>query len=336
MKVWKLTATNTLTSSDAPLPEPSEGLRKIRVTKVLITNTDSLIFDGTLKTGYPLIPGRCAVGLIADDGGSEGYKKGTRVLLHTYLPVRDSGTEKKDFGEDDFAVCGQTADGYLQDFVLRSEDEITPLPDSVSDDEALLLENIALAKATADAINVQKGQHVAVIGGDILGLIMCQLLIYRQAAPIFIDSYPSRLDFARASGVYYSLPEDEELLNGVGTLTGGRLTDSSVYITTVGSDDPTLPLKVCGRGGKVAFCGFAGQGIDIPFEEMLKKHLTLYGITGNPDNIPSAINLLVNEAIDLSFVKVVSFPAERAAEAFASRVGNPASAISDLNVIELI
>ena len=69
---------------------------------------------------------------------------------------------------------------------------------------------------------------------------------------------------------------------------------------------------------------------------MLKKHLTLYGITGNPDNIPSAINLLVNEAIDLSFVKVVSFPAERAAEAFASRVGNPASAISDLNVIELI
>lgn len=336
MKVWKLTATNTLTSQEAPAPEPAEGLRKIRVTKVLITNTDSLIYGGTLKTSYPLIPGRCAVGLIADEGGSDGYQKGTRVLLHTYLPVRDTGTEKKDFGEDDYTVCGQTADGYLQDFVMRREDEITPIPDSVSDDRALLLENVALAKAIVDAINIQKGQHIAVVGGDILGLIICQLLIYRQASPIFIDTVQERLDFARSAGIYYSLLEDEELMNGVGTLTGGRLADSSIYITTVGSEDTTLPLRVCARGGKVAFCGFAGEGIEIPFEEMLKKHLTLYGIMGNPDNIPSAINLLVNEAIDLSFVNVVSFPAERAAEAFASRVGNPVSAISDLHVIELI
>ena len=160
--------------------------------------------------------------MVAEDGGVSYLPKGTRVLLHAVIDAPDYGHKAKNFAEDDFLLCGRTADGYLRDLVNLPPENVTALPDSVSDEKALLLHHVALAKAAADKLGVKKGQHVAVVGANLLGILLCQLLIYQQAAPILIDAEPERLEFAKSCGIYYTMAADENLLNNVANVTGGQ------------------------------------------------------------------------------------------------------------------
>lgn len=334
MNVWKLTAANTLVKSEEE-PRQEEGKLRVRVTKVLLNSEDGAIFAGRRKARYPLIPGRFAVGVVADEGGSAMCPKGARVLLHSYLPAEDTGTEKKNFTEDDFRVLGHTADGFLRDFVYLREDEMTPLPDSVGDDKALLIHFIALAQATVETLGVKRGEHIAVIGGNLLGLFTARLLIYRQAAPILIDSRRDRLDFARARGVYYTSPTDASLLEMVGTVTGGRLADGVAFINSAGIDDRALPVSVCAPGRHIAFCGLCGDSFSQEIGDVVRKNLTLHGVPDGTDSIEMAVNLIANRAIDLSAFRFNAVPADHADALLKDLSENPVRPADEINVVNL-
>ena len=335
MNVWKLIAAGNLMREDAPIPAPEEGKLKIRITNVLIDTVGAEILGGEIKVNYPLIPGRFAVGIVAEENDNPEFPKGTRVMLHTFLPAPDTGTQKKNFSEGDYITRGATAAGYLRDFVYISPDEMTALPDSVNDESALLIELVALAKATVDALGAQKGQHIAVVGGNMLGLIICQLLIYQQASPILIDTHQNRLDFARANGVYYTVFADETLMDNVGELTGGRLCDGAIFVVSANMNDKTLPFKVCARNASAVFCGFYSRGLSVNLDLALKKRLTVYGITDGEEYVPTAINLIANKAADTSIFPAKRYASENIA-AFMETLSSPVKNAEDLNIIDLV
>ena len=301
MNVWKLTAANKLELSDEPVPVYTGETIKVRVTKVLLSAQDAALFRGKLKTKYPVIPGRFAVGIVAEDHGTD-YPKGMRVLLHTYLPAADTGTEKKDFSEPDYDVCGQTREGFLRDLVLVTPDEFTPLPDSVSDEDALLLHHVGLAKAIVDSLDVKKGEHIAVVGASVFGILVCQLLIYQQIAPILIDSDQERLDFAGNCGIYYTLNSENDLLEHVGTLTGGRLADGAVCVTDAGVS-PETAFSVCAREVNVVLGGFAPCAAPVDLTLATRKQLSVHCLSDYVENLEMAINLTANKAVVLKNFK---------------------------------
>ena len=145
MNVWRLTAANTMSLEQVD-PVPEAGKRKIRITKVFLNRSDALLFSGAKKMRYPRIPGRFAVGLISDEGSAH-FPKGARVLVHTAFPAPSDGVEKRDYTEEDILLRGYTADGFLRDFIWVPEEELSLLPESVSDEKALLIQHIALANA---------------------------------------------------------------------------------------------------------------------------------------------------------------------------------------------
>lgn len=334
MNVWKLTAANNLVKFTEDV-RPQEGKLRVRVTKIFFTAEDAAIFRGQKRVRYPFIPGRFAVGLVSDENGSAMFSKGTRVLLHSYLPAEAGGNEKKTFTEDDFRILGRDVDGFLRDFVYVPEEDMTPLPDSVNDDKSLLIQYVALAQATVDALDVQRGEHIAVVGGNILGLFIARLLIYQQAAPILIDSRKERLDFARSRGVYYTCPDDETLLGMVGTVTGGRLADGAVFVSSASVNNAALPLLLCASGKHVAYCG-QESNISLPAGDILKKHLTVHGICDGTDYIKSAINLLANKAIDTSAFRFVTVGADSTAELLKDLADRTDRPVDEINVVSLV
>ncbi len=298
MNVWRLTAANNLVLEEENFLS-AEGRHKVRVTKVFLGEADAKVFSGACRVKYPRVPGRYAVGIVADET-SEHYTKGARVLLHALLPREDTGTEKCDFSQTMPLVCGRTAEGYLRDFVAQSERDMTLLPDSVNDEKALLVQHIALAKAAIERLHPQKGDHIAVIGADLVGLFAAQLLIYQQVAPILIDARQERLDFARTCGVYYALPDGEGLLERLGSITGGRLADGVLCSADPGSQsDPALPFTVCAQNKNVVICGDSGQSLPVDLGPALDKQLTVSCVSDGTDYIETAINLIANKAIDL-------------------------------------
>ena len=164
MNVWRLTAANTIGKEETE-PVPEEGKRKIRITKVFVNRSDALLFSGAKKMRYPRIPGRFAVGLIADEGSAH-FPKGARVLLHTAFPAPCDGVEKRDFTEDDILLRGFTADGFLRDFIYVTEDELSLLPESVSDEKALLIQHIANS-----LVHLIRRRHVGVSQAEIVHVL---------------------------------------------------------------------------------------------------------------------------------------------------------------------
>lgn len=107
MNVWTLGAPNRLVKETQQNPEPGEGELKVRITKVLVNGLDAMIHDGSIRVTYPLIPGRFAVGRVVSENGPIGLQKGTRVLMHTFRPCKDTGTQKKTFPPTTTASAGR-------------------------------------------------------------------------------------------------------------------------------------------------------------------------------------------------------------------------------------
>lgn len=332
MNVWKLTAPGKLELEQTENPAREEGKVRVRVTKLFFNGTDAALYNGAIKADYPLIPGRYAVGMVAEEGGVSYLPKGTRVLLHSVVNAPDTGTKPKNFSEDDFLLCGRTADGFLRDLVNLSPEDMTPLPDSVSDGKALLLHHVALAKAAADKLGVRKGQHVAVVGANLLGLLLCQLLIYQQAAPILIDVDPERLEFARTCGIYYTMTADENLLDNVANVTGGRLVSGAVYLASTRRNDPSIPFSVCAQHANVVLCGF-GEQLCVDFALPFRKQLSVFCVTHRSDNLEAAINLIVSGAVDFSAFELRTDKADSIKTILKD---HPAGAARNLKVINTV
>lgn len=335
MNVWKLTAASNLVKSEED-PHPAEGRRRIRVTKVFVTREDGALFCGKRKIKYPLVPGRFAVGVVADEGASPLFPKGARVLLHSRIPAEDTGAEPRTFTEDDFLVCGRTADGFLRDFVYAREEDLTLLPDAVNDEKALLLYHLSLAQAAVDALDAKRGEHIAVIGGNVLGFFIARLLIYRQAAPILVDSDKDRLEFARARGVYYTSPKDDSLMSFMGTVTGGRLADGAVFAADMGEADAELPFEVCAPGRNVVICGSGGETFSLPAGEIVRKQLSVHGVADGTDELEGAVNLIANKAVDLSAFRFIGYSADRIPALFCELAAASERPIDEICVIDLV
>ncbi|MBR7186472.1 MAG: zinc-binding dehydrogenase [Clostridia bacterium] len=297
MKLWKLVAANNLRMEEAPLPKAEENLIRVRVSKVLLNGEDAALFAGNVRVRYPLIPGRYAVGFVTDEGNAL-FPKGTRVLLHGYRPVPTEGTERRDFDADDYFACGRTIDGFLSEFVLVSPNDMTALPPPVSDERGLLLHQVAAAREIVEKLGAQKGQHFAVVGADLVGILVCQLLIWQQAAPILVDANKGRLDFARTCGVYYTVPADDATIDTVASITGGRLAQGSVYIATAAGNSTDLPFRLTAREGSIVYFATSINKVSVDLEAAFRKHLAIRCVSHDMDYIETAINLMANKAVD--------------------------------------
>lgn len=299
MNVYRLTAPKKLVKSEAPLPEHEDGKIRVRVTKLLFNSLDATLYEGSVRVKYPIIPGRYAVGIVAEDGNPP-FRRGTRVLLNTFRPVDMSGTQKRDFTAPEFHICGRHIDGFCSDFVLVAPSQMTELPASVSDERALLLHHVALARAICERLEASKGDHVAVVGANLIGTLVCQLLIYQQAAPILLDTVQSHLDFARKCGVYYTMLADEHTLDEVASVTGGRLADGAVFISTAVGNEPELAFRLAARGANAVIYGSSSNSVRLDLTPAIRKHLTVHCVNNGYDYLPTAINLMANKAVDPS------------------------------------
>ncbi len=336
MNVWTLTAAQRLERTEAPLPAASEGKIRVRVTKVMIGGADYELCAGLIKGKYPIVPGRFAIGLVSDESGGALFPKNTRVLLHAFCPAPDTGTAKKDFAAEEVEIRGLTCDGYLQDFVLVSPDEMTPLPDSISDSDALIVHHLALAKAAADKLKAMKGSHIAVVGGDRLGILLSLLLIYQQSAPILIDKRPERLEFARKCGIYYTLPADDALIDGVAAITGGRMAEGAAYIINSDGNDTSLPFRVCAIGSSVVLCGINRNPVVFDFERAIKREIAVYGVSNASDYLETAINLIANKAIDLSAMRFCNHDISELEAVLAKYAAGDDYDFSDVTILNLV
>ena len=292
MKVWQLTYPHNLQHVTSPdLKRPTDKV-KIKITKALLSESDVAVYSGAVKVKCPFIPGRFAIGQVTEAEEDSFIRKGERVYL--------AGTTEDECAPDGLRIAGESADGFYRDFVLAGIDNVYPLPASVTDEAAFLIDAIALAEHIVDDMHVGVGQHVLVIGGGLYGNILCQILIYHRAVPILADNNVERLARAKRSGIYYTFPNDDTLKNKVLEVTGGKLADAAVYLAFANRCEPSVMFPLVKRDAYVSFCSLTGKPLHVNLENALKNNITIKGITESREYVSTAINLLANKAVNFS------------------------------------
>ena len=280
---------------------------KIKITKALMLPEDFTTLSGDPQAFYPVIPARVGLGKIIETCGEESYgiERGVRVFPHPEIACGKCYECSK--GDDEhcssFLTAGKTADGFLRNFAVFSNDNISVLPPVVGDTDALFIDHVALCDKIIDAIDLQKGEHVVIVGGDVCGIILAQLIIYYQGIPILVDNNDNNIITAKNSGLYYTLFADNKIDKNVTDLTGARLAKKVVYMT--GSNLNTdIALKLAGSNATVCFAGFGTPGIKVNFSAALIKQLNFKCVNNGYGSIDSAINLIANKAVDTSVFSI--------------------------------
>lgn len=321
MKIWKILSPKVLTTEERPDNITSPTQAKVKITQVLLTDTDFRIFGGTGKPRYPVVPGRFAVGIVTETGAEcVNVEKNTRVFLHDVLPCRNCPECLAGKTENCTApkTAGTTCEGYLREFVVADESDLSPLPPSVSDKDALLIGVISLCEAVIDRLGEPKGTHVAIFGADAIGNILSQLLIYHKAVPVLIDTDEKKLETASQCGIYYTLKADESLKENLLRITGGRLAAASVYCSFSGLP-AELAFKATAEGGTVVCAGFEFPEMSAQLKTAFDKGLTVTAVTDEESGSAAAINLLVNKAVCTQPLGLMQFPSAEAGKLFAAQ-----------------
>lgn len=279
------------------------------------------------SAGNGVIAGSDGVGMVTEVGDEvTSVKRGDRVLVR---PVSACGAcAKCRAGKrsecEKGVVYGKTADGTLRDFMIVPASDLILLPSQVDEETAVFTSLVATAIETFGRLNVEKGEHVVILGANAQGLIAAQVAIYYQAIPVLVDYREDLLDLGRKLGIYYTVNAvDADPVKKVFTITCGKLAENLIY--NIGSGVAlTRVFDYIGARGRTAFVGeqSAKGEYNVNMLDALRKDASVYTVSGGGENIYSAINMLVGKAVDVEplIEKRVSFE-EVGEAAEALRVG---------------
>lgn len=303
MKFWQFTGEKAAELSDGSEMIESATAAKVKLTRCLLNRNDVSAFLGD-ASAYPVVPGSFGVGLVVETGDNcFGLEKNMRVYLNPFETCNNCHNCKNGNPSCclNLKTAGQNTEGFLRDFAVCPSQQLYSLPDSVSEDDAVFIEYISLALKVIDTLDIQKGDHVAVLGFNTLGNILCQLIMYYQGVPILVDSDPENVETAKKAGVYYITEATAAAIKNVSSLTSGRMADKVVH-TCDPAIDTKLAFQLAAYGCKLAFAGFDYGPIRMNLSHAMKKQLVIYSLKNGIGNTSSAINLLANKALSASLI----------------------------------
>ena len=305
MKGYKIIKPFTLEEVEITEETSIGSQSKVKINKALITLADVLKYRGELESEQVVL-GSSGIGIISEtDANLFGLEKGKHIYIDSIKNCDECYNCKK--GDDAKCtsplIAGEDYDGFLRDFISSSPDKLHPLPNNVSDFEALFIDLISKAVAIFDKMNIQKGDYVAVLGANNFGNIFAQLLIYYQAVPIIMTLDQENYEIAKNSGIYYALGPNDNWQKEVMNITSGRLPNKVVYICD-SNIAPSKAFALAGPNTQIAFTGVFYKTSTVSFLPAVKKQLDVLFINSGFGNTATSINLIANKAIDFSNLKL--------------------------------
>lgn len=295
MKIWQLVSPKALKmNSFAPTGDALPGgAIKIKIEKVMLAADDALLYSGAVPVRYPFVPGCYAIGRISDVAKNvTDYKRSMRVALRS-AALSDEGV----------IFFGRNKAGYMRDFITATNNDFYVIPSSVTDDEALFIGMLARADAVVEKLAAERGKIIAVMGGSLLAIMICQLLLRNKVIPIYIDYSASRRALARTNGIFYTLAPGEELFDSVYEITGGRLCDGGVYSFSGNTSTLNDLFRLTGFHASIVFTGESNRPVNLTSHDITRKDLTLSGVYSGYGHELSALNCIANKAVNLANYK---------------------------------
>ena len=332
MRAAKLYGPLDMRIEDVPEPPPPKlGEALIEIGAVGVCGSDLHYYQdggiGPTRIDQPAILGHefggrvLAVGEGALDGNHRSLEVGARVAVEPCVPCYECEMCEKGHPNlcPNHVFYGSfPTDGALQEKMIVRARNCFPIPDSMSDGGAGLLETLGVAIHALDLSKLKIGAALAVIGCGPVGLLILRLARLAGAGEIYaFDRYPWRVEKAREWGATHAWTLDEgEGVRLVGEHTGGRGVD--VAIEAAWADESVQAAAGMTRyGGRLVLVGIPSDDrLTLSHSGIRRKGLTLMVCRRMKHTYPRAIQLADGGGVDLEDLISHHLSLEEAARAF--------------------
>ncbi len=270
------------TAEDPVIQNPKEV--KIKVKAVGICGSD---ISRYAKLG-PYVPGMVwgheFSGEVVEIGSEvTKVKLGQKVTAcpALYCGVCDSCKKAKFAQCEELDVIGAHRYGAFAEYIVMPEENIVPVPDSVSYDHAAVVEPSCVVVHGYYKTGIQAGDTVAVIGCGTIGLLAIQWAkIFGAKSVIAIDIDDAKLGMAKDVGADIVINSmGKEPSEEVYKVTGNKGVDISVE--SAGTPITSAQaFSLTGKGGKVLFVGIPYGDVMVKrlyFEKIVRNELKIFG-----------------------------------------------------------
>ncbi len=284
MKRITWTGNEKLEYTDAA-PEPKSGLGDtdilLRVTAVGLCSTDVHVIQGNVRfIDPPHVLGHEIAGTIEAVGAQVSrVKAGDRVTVDSVVGCGKCGyclRGATQFCSDGYEI-GQTAPGGMQEYLVIPERNVYPLPDSISYEEAAIIDTEVYGALMKPGI--VKGSTLVVIGPGPAGLVAVQIARNMGAGKIIlVGTRAERLDIGKRLGADISINiKTEDARKAIADITNGKGAD----MVFEGAGSPAslaLALDAAASQSKVVLYGVYGSPVEnVNVDTVILKDLVLYG-----------------------------------------------------------
>lgn len=316
---------------ERPIPKAGPGEAVIQVRLTTICGTDIHIMKGE----YPVSPGRIigheAVGVIHELAPDiTGYRRGERVLVGAITPCGQcydclGGNLSQCGGKLGGWRLGNTHDGVQAHYarIPYAQANLAPIPDDMTDEQALLLADIGSTGFSAsESAGVKLGDSVAVFAAGPIGLAATAGAKLRGAGMVIaIDANQERLQCALRLGATHLVNiRQQNPLEAIAQLTGGRGVD--VAIEALGTQETfENALRSLRAGGTLSSLGVYAGKLAIPNDAFgagigdLKIVTTL--CPGGKERMRRLMELVKHHRLDLSSLITHRFRFDQIVDAYA-------------------
>ena len=269
----------TFTTGEAPMPVPQADEALLRVRRVGICGTDLHIYQGHLDHRMPKggVIGHEVFGEVVAAPAASGFGPGDRVVVE---PLWFCGRCRA-CAMGAYYLCyqlkirGVELPGGMQEYWAVPAARLLRVPDALADDQAAMIEPLAVATHDVARAQVKRGDRVLVLGGGPIGALIALVARHRGADTAVAELNPFRLGLLESFGLATVGP-DIDVHRFVADWTGGEGVDVAFEVTGHPAAARTV-TDVVRVWGTVSVVGIHAEPVPVNLYQLFARELHVHG-----------------------------------------------------------
>ncbi|MEO8392683.1 MAG: alcohol dehydrogenase catalytic domain-containing protein [Chloroflexota bacterium] len=282
MKQAVMTAPGEISVREVERPTPKSNEVLLKTERIGVCGSDIHVYHGLHPyTSYPVVQGHEIGGVVAALGANvSGLKVGDKI---TFMPQVTCGTcypctHGMSHICESLKVMGFQTGGAAQEYFALPAENVLKLPDTISLDQAAMIEPIAVTVHALRRGGGADGKNVVVLGAGTIGNLTAQVSKASGARAVMItDVSAYKLEMARRCGIDFTVnPTEENLSEAILAAFGPDKAD--LMLECVGVEATiTEGIKAARKGTTLVIVGVFGKKPLVDLGLVQDRELSLVG-----------------------------------------------------------
>lgn len=328
MKALQFTGNKTFDLQEVEPQLLAPGEVRLKVAYCGVCGTDVHIYHGAMaqRLTLPQVIGHeVSAEIDAVGDGVTGWQPGDRVTVRPLKPGQEMAVDNgvRHIGQN-LKFIGIDTPGGMQQYWNVPANTLHRLPDNLPLTIGAMIEPLAVACHDVRLGEVAAGEHVVIIGGGPIGMLIALVARQKGANVLISEVNPARLQLAEAMGLATVNPKETDLLAHVEDFTNGAMADVVFEVSGVQAGVTTMTQLPRVRG-RIVMVAIHAEPKAVDLFRFFWRELKLIGArVYEPEDFDEAIALAASGMLPLNQLITQIAPLADAQSIFEAIDNNPA------------